>query len=137
MLACLPATRQPQGDFKLLWDPDRGTRGVPSTCEGTFKESYFPCTSCSLCSEWEHWTTWPDSIAGEGKWGPQQSLLISSGGRNGPYPTFFISLQPTLGSYSERHRHGGHSLPSSLRSPGPCTVCLPEFNSQQWDLCSF
>lgn len=42
MLTCLPATRQPEGDFKLLRDPNRGTQRVPSTCEGKFKESLFP-----------------------------------------------------------------------------------------------
>lgn len=60
----------------------------------------------------------------EGKWGPQSSL-ISGGGRNGPCPTFFISPHSTLGSYSERHRRGGHSL-QHLQPQKPRSLhCLP------------
>lgn len=47
----LPATSRPQGDFKLLWEPHRGTQESLLPVRGILKSPIIPHTSGSLLSE--------------------------------------------------------------------------------------
>lgn len=104
-LTCLPATSQPQGDFKLLRQPYRETQESLPPTSTILKSPIVPCTSKSLLSEMGTrgklcLTEWLGK-AGEvdkTKWGPHQTTFISERGGAGS----------CLTSYSERH--GGHSL---------------------------
>lgn len=48
---CLPATSRPQGDFKLLWEPHRGTQESLLPVRGILKSLIISRTSGSLLSE--------------------------------------------------------------------------------------